>query len=472
MKRRDFIGATIAIVNAWTLPVFAQHAAPRTRLPSVTFPVLPDTIAGVSLEQLRDDYRHRLFEQYFPFWDKGGYDKELGGFMCKLNEDGTVFNDEIFIWYQGRALWVYSFLYNNFGKDRRFLEIAGKIRDFMVKYMYAGKGKWNERVRRDGTVVEGVGKLVYGWLFAAMGLVEYRKAAHTQIDLNLAKESLLAAVRAYDDPGYDDTHTVRHTELNVPNKGLRSQGHSMVIVNILSQLLTYHEDSRLQELQREHVDLIMNRFWNPDFGIANEFLEHDYSRIPGAESHMFAGHSLEALWMVMHEAVRTKDRTLFNTAKNRVRRIIEMCWDYVFEGLGSGDFFVFDTTDHRRGPRYEVKTMWAHCEILIACMTILEYTGEVWAKEWYERVRAFTLRTMPTPHHGVWRQAVDRCGKDLKRVGVSGKRKGNFHQPRYMMLNLLSLERMIKNRGKLTPFPSKRLERSGHVNFNCKQILR
>jgi mannose/cellobiose epimerase-like protein (N-acyl-D-glucosamine 2-epimerase family) len=97
--------------------------------------------------------------------------------------------------------------------------------------------------------------------------------------------------------------------------------------------------------------------------------------------------------------------------------------------------------------------MWAHCEVLIACLTVLEYTAEVWAQEWYERVRAFTLRTMPCAAHGVWRQAVNRTGADLERVGVSTKRKDNFHQARYLMTNLLSLERMLENRGQCTPFP-------------------
>ena len=197
----------------------------------------------------------------------------------------------------------------------------------------------------------------------------------------------------------------------------------------------------------------MDRFWNPDYGIANEYLRHDYTRLPEAAGHMFAGHALETLWIVMHEALRIKDRALFTTAKNRIRRLIEMCWDYVFDGWGDGNFFVHKTPEHDRGPQYEIKTMWAHCEILIACMTILEYTGEVWAKEWYERARAYLLRTMANTPHGVWRQAVDRHGKNLQRVGVSPKRKGNFHQPRMLMMNLLSLDRMIQNSGRLTEFP-------------------
>ena len=165
--------------------------------------------------------------------------------------------------------------------------------------------------------------------------------------------------------------------------------------------------------------------------------------MPGADAHMFTGHSLETLWMVMQEGRRTNDRPLFETAKVRIRRLLEMSWDYVFDGWGDGNFFVFGTPEHQQGPDFNVKTMWAHCEAMVATMLVLEYTGEAWAKEWYEKVRAFTLRTMPCNVDGVWRQAVDRFGKDVHRVGLSTKRKDNFHQARFMMLNLLSLQRMM-----------------------------
>ena len=165
---------------------------------------------------------------------------------------------------------------------------------------------------------------------------------------------------------------------------------------------------------------------------------------------MIPGHSIECLWMVMFEAMRIKDNALFDEAKRRFRRLIEMNWDYVFAGLGE-EFYVFGSSEHPVGPNFEIKCMWPLCEIMLGCMTVLEYTGEVWAKQWYERAREFTLRTMTTDY-GVWRQAVDRFGKDKKRPTISIYRKDNFHQPRYMMLNLLSIERMLKNNGKLTDF--------------------
>jgi N-acylglucosamine 2-epimerase len=422
-------------------------------VPSTAGQILPDTLNGLSLENLREDHRRRLFDQYLPFWEKGSYDRDRGGFMCELNEDGSLCSDEKFIWFQGRAVWVYAYLYRHFGRDPHWLDIAARTRQFMVKHMYAGQGKWYEKVHADGTLIDGIGGNVYGWFFAAAGLVQLYLAAGDHQDLELARQSIEAAGKSYDDPAYADQHTTRYASVKIPQQGLRTQGHSMVLVWLLTELLSAHEDQELEKLQRTHVDYLVHRFWNADYGISNEYLRHDYSRIPGAESHMYAGHSLESLWILLHEALRLRNHALFDTAKTRIRRLVEMCWDYVFEGWSSENYFVFDTSRQRLGTDYEVKTMWAHCEILIACLSVLEYTGESWARDWFDRACAYTLKTMPAPKHGVWRQAVDRFGKDVQRVGYSTKRKDNFHQVRMLMMNLLCLDRMIGNHRKITPFP-------------------
>ncbi len=451
MKRRNFFSAAIAPCLAGTLPALTEPAVPKTPYTSSSFRALPDTIAGMSLKDLRDDYHDRLFNRYIPFWDKGGYDRENGGFMCELYDDGTVQNAEKYIWYQGRAVWVYAYLYNNFGKDPHYLEIAGKTRDFMVKFMHAGNGIWYESVDRNGKKIkstgQGTGEDIYGAMFAAAGLAELFKATGNEEDLKLAKTSILASMKRYESPQYTGIRIG-----GIDQTGLRTQGHSFMTVWPLTQLLSFHDDPKLEELQEEHVDHIINDFWNPDYGIVNEHLFHDYSRIPGHETSMASGHSLETLWIILYEALRRKDRVLFDTCKKRIRRLVEMCWDYVYEGWGTNSFQVFSTSGNCQGPFFEVKNMWAHTEILIACMTVLEYTGEVWAKEWYERARDYAIRRFANTGHGVWRQAVDRYGNNLKREGISEYRKGNFHQPRFMMMNLLSLDRMIKNRGKFTPF--------------------
>ena len=243
MKRRDFFASATAATLCGTLPAAAASQSAKTpgTAKSSTAAVLPEKLAGMTLPQLRQDYHDRLFKRYLPFWDKGGYDRENGGVMCELNDDGSVAVDMKYIWYQGRAVWVYSYLYNNFGKDPRWLAMAKNIRDFMVRHMHVGGGRWNQEVRRDGTLISGVGKNIYGALFAAVGLVQYAQATGREEDLDLAELSINASMKTYDSPDYQAGSDASAADIKVDVadiRGLRPHGHSMCIVCTLTQLLS------------------------------------------------------------------------------------------------------------------------------------------------------------------------------------------------------------------------------------------
>jgi len=453
LKRRNFLGSIAAggltgsFITSCEKPITKEDTSLQS-----TGPTISNKIAGTNLADHRKDLYDRLVNQYHSFWENGGFDSEFGGFICNLDDNGKPTDVEKYIWYQGRAVWVYSFLYNNFGKDSHWLEIARKTRDFMVKYMHAGDGKWNQIVYRDGRIKEGINPNIYGWLFASNGLAEYSKATGSEEDLELAKKSLYAALETYNHSDYKGTSNYGGLPKEIDLTGFRSQGHSMVTIRLLNQLLSWHDDPELEKLQAKHIDLIMIKFFNPEYGITNENLLYDYSRIPGYEDYMFTGHSLETQWMIMFEAIRKKDYQLFKKAVDNIKRFIMLSWDHIFGGFGDGHFYVFEKNHPYKGPDYRVKTMWSHCEVLIACLHIYEYTGEIWAKEYYEKIWNFVLKYIANTGHGCWRQAVDRLGNDLKREDLNPNRRGNFHQPRALMLNILSLDRMIKNNGKLTSF--------------------
>ncbi len=433
MKRRRFILTTLG-TPALTIP--GLSVANGTEY--TTGYKSSECIAGVTLHEHRDQLRGMLYDEYLPFWNNGGYDKKYGGFICNLSKEGIPVDDEKFIWYQGRAIWVYSFLYNNFGHNPEFLEIARSTRDFMVKNMYLGEGRWAELVRRNGYVIKGVepGSDIYGWLFAANGLSEYYKISGEEEDIRLVKESIWAAVKAYDSPHYQE---------GTGMEGLRIQGHSMIFIRLLAQLLKYQNDDRLEELMDFHVDKLMTNFYHPGYRISNEMLNHDYSRIKGEEGLMFLGHSLETQWMVMQLALQKKDQVLFDKAKNNFRRFLEMGWDYNFDGWASENYQVFGSEDYILGTDYSTKTMWAHTEILVGCMMVFENTGEAWARDWYQRTWEYVLKTFRLGV-GAWEQAVNREGEPISREkwGINPMRRGNYHQPRFLMLNMLSLDRMIK----------------------------
>ena len=54
--------------------------------------------------------------------------------MCALDYDGTWAHTDKVRWFQGRAIWVYSFFYSHFGKAPWYLEVARKIKEFVLKY--------------------------------------------------------------------------------------------------------------------------------------------------------------------------------------------------------------------------------------------------------------------------------------------------------------------------------------------------
>jgi N-acylglucosamine 2-epimerase len=430
MNRRNFI---LSIPSVAALSTFKCSNGEKQKMDNN-----PAFIKGLTLKQHRDELQGRLFNEYLPFWENGGYDKQYGGFICNLDDKGIPVDDEKFIWYQGRAIWVYSFLFNNFGRDSKYFEIAKHTRNFMVKYMYIGNGQWAEKVHRSGDVIKGVGpdSDIYGWLFAANGLAEYYKISGNAEDLQLIKESLISAQETYDSPNYRE---------GTDFKGLRIQGHSMLFVRLLTQLLSFYHDVELEKLRDFHLDKLITRFFNPVYKISNEELLHDYNRIDGKEGIMFLGHSLEGQWMVLQTALQKNDKRLFESAKNNFRRYLEMGWDYNFDGWGSEDYYVFAGPDHIQGTDFSTKTMWAHTEILIGCMIVIEHTDESWAKDWYERTWEYIKKTF-CRGIGAWEQAVNRYGepKSREKWGIHPMRRGNYHQPRFLMMNILSLDRMIK----------------------------
>src|SRR5664279_6452573 len=113
MKRRAFLGSLgAASVGAAWMPAVAAGTETRKRK-SVTSENV--RLAGMSLTDLRQSFHDELFKVQLPFWDEHGIDHQYGGIMCSLDYDGTLANTDKLMWFQGRAIWVYSFIYNHFG---------------------------------------------------------------------------------------------------------------------------------------------------------------------------------------------------------------------------------------------------------------------------------------------------------------------------------------------------------------------
>jgi mannose/cellobiose epimerase-like protein (N-acyl-D-glucosamine 2-epimerase family) len=438
MNRRGFLknSTGAGILLATTLDVG------RSQLKEAKSVVQPNR-GRLDLIQLRDQYRRYLFTDFLPFLDKYVIDREFGGFMCNTDHLGTRVNENKNSWFEGRGTWVYAFLYNNLAREPKFLDVARKSVEFTLKSKPPEGELWPKELTRQGKPLTPADGEIYGDLFIAEGLAEYSKATKAQQYWEMAKEILFKCLEIYDRPDYRPT--IGQTYLGPTAKlfpGARIQGVWMVVIRLVTQMLEMQADAEIEKVADRCIDAITKHHYNPEFGLISELLNHDLSRPTDEYGQLvYTGHSIENLWMLMFEATRRRDKKLFETFSKWFKRHVEVAWDDVYGG-------VFRNLQNVERNVWVVdKVLWLQEEVLIGSLFIYEQTGAEWAKQMFERMYTYVVEKYSLTMHGspLWMFASDRK-VSYEAFLKMPKRVENFHHPRHLMLNLLSIERMLKRK--------------------------
>jgi N-acylglucosamine 2-epimerase len=442
MNRRKFLGASAAAalaVKEGAAQGRAGRRAPSARAGSGM------KLAGLSLAELRGKYRRDLFEDFLPFMEKYVIDHERGGFMCDTDQFGARADQKKSSWFEGRGIWVYAFLYNNLAREKKYLDVARRSVEFVLQTEPPGDELWPKELTRDGRALTSADGEIYGDLFIAEGLSEFAKATGDRAYRDKARDLIFKCLRLYDRPDYRPT--IGQTYLGPearPFPGARIQGVWMVLIRLVTQMLEAGQDAELEKVAARCVDAVVNHHYNPEFGLINELLNHDLSRPPNEYAQLvYTGHCLENLWMLMREASRRRDEKLFGKLAGWLNRHAEVAWDDVYGG-------VFRNLQNVEKNLWLVdKVLWAQEEVLIGSLYVIERTGAPWAREIFDRMYAYVESKYPLRSHGspLWMYASDRKAT-YEAFGRMPKRVENFHHPRHLMLNLLSLERMIGREGR------------------------
>jgi mannose/cellobiose epimerase-like protein (N-acyl-D-glucosamine 2-epimerase family) len=463
MKRRAFLGVTAAAGAAAALTGCAKDA----KTGASTANASQAKLAGMTLEELRDEHRHWLLDDFVPFMDKFVVDRELGGFMCAVDRDGTQVNSNKSTWYEGRGIWTYSYLYNKVEPNPAYLEIARKSVEFISKQNPTGKELMPAGYTREGKPLDAKpDPIFYGAVFVANGFQEFSKIKGNERYWDIAKQILLNCVDIYDNrPGYADIPagpsivpperpesaggvTPRAAAAATPQQVIvpgverpRICGHWMVLLNCAQQMLETRPDPEVEAIAGRSVEAVMDHHYNPDYGLINEQVNHDLSRIEGEHGEMVTGHGPETVWMILYDAVRTKNKPLFDRAAEYLKRSAEVFWDDVYGGMLAG-------LNHVDLNIWEVrqKSLWLQQEFLIGFLSIIEHTGAQWAKDWYAKLHEYVMAKFPLKQYGfpLWIAYADRKITFVRHYD----RCEHFHHPRYLMQNMLALDRMIARKGK------------------------
>lgn len=210
-------------------------------------------------------------------------------------------------------------------------------------------------------------------------------------------------------------------------------------------MLQARPDEEVEALADRSLEAILDKHYNRDFGLLNEVLDHNFGRSDKVLAQfVYTGHAIETLWMVLYEAVRRKDKALFDRAAEAFKLHCDVAWDDVYGGL-------FRSLNHvDRNVWIVDKVGWLQQEGLIGALCLIEHTGDPWAKDFFAKLNNWVMEKFPLRKYGfpLWIDSSDRQVTFNK--GDGSRRAENFHYPRYLMLNLLAVERIIKKGGKIS----------------------
>lgn len=432
MNRRDFA--------KWALG--APGVALAQRSGTIPNRKLNGPMISLDLSRMREDYRKDLFQDYLPFHERFVNDKQFGGFLCSVRPTGELVSDEKRVWFEGRGIWVYSFLYNHIAREQKYLDIAAASVRLLARSKPNNPEEfWPRTLNRDGSPASPPDTEVYSDLFVAEGLAEFARASGERKYWDEARTIILKCIRRYDMSDYHPE--IGQTYLGPkarPFPGARVQGVWMVLLRSTTQMLASRTDADLQKISDRCVDAVLNHHYNPRFGLINELINHDGSRPKNEyEQLVYAGHAIETLWMLMDEALRRKDNKLFDKTGAMFQRHCEVSRDRVYGGLFR------NLTNVDQNTWTLDKTLFPHQEALIGSLMMIEQRGDPWAHDFYEDIDRYTrskfpLRSVPSP---LWQVIGNRQVDPTPEM----TRAENYHHPRFLMLNLLAVERMIARKG-------------------------
>ncbi|MDE7330760.1 MAG: AGE family epimerase/isomerase [Lachnospiraceae bacterium] len=395
------------------------------------------------LRRLLRKVREELLCEVVPFWEKRVVDREYPGYLNCFDRQGNLFDGRKPGWFVGRTMYMFASLYNTVEHREEWLDIARAGRTFMDGSFYAGGGRFQQMMSREGGVLKGPVS-IFTDHFAVKGLYEYVKA-HPREERQRDKELALQLSDALFE--------------NVENpKVLASEGipwgFQKHAVNFMTLLVALESrdlfGERYGEILRKCVEKSLYEFASDRYEAPFEYIGTDGKPKPEGEGRLIdPGHTMEAMWFSMKAGIKCGNTEYGKRAMKILDWVIDRCYDEEY-----GGFYQHVDLDGALEERFRVnsyagipaawddKIWWVQAECLYAlAMSALYHENErhyAYFLKMYDYVQThFRDKT-----YGEWYSILKRDGtvsSDYKGFEL----KGPYHVPRCLMQLAVLIEEYL-----------------------------
>ncbi len=390
-----------------------------------------------------NDYMAHITHDIMPFWDKRCIDTQCGGYLTCFDREGNLTDDKKYCWFQGRQLYTYALLYNRIAMRSEWLDNAAHGYRFLCDKAYAGGGRWNYRLTREGEVEIGTTS-IFSDFHILQGIGEYLRAiggGDTQ-DRRLLNDCYDAMERNMFDPQFKDVYENSWSETFIWHDMY------MTCLSAVIPCIPLLGEERTRRLADECVDKIVNWFARDDKRLVFEAVTRDNGIVMDTAQGRFInpGHTMESAWFLMQLAELRGDEAL-------LRRAIQLCdWAYdaghdqemgglvsYLDALGSEpvaiDWFL------ETNSLWDDKVWWSNAEALAAYAGCYAATGERRYRERFEAQHAYCRQNFFDSVYGEWYERLYRDGS-VKVADKGTEWKCAFHLVRAMVFTVDAFRRI------------------------------
>jgi len=380
------------------------------------------------LKKYTDYYRTHLLDDIMPFWDAHCIDTQFGGYQINLDRFGNPTDPDKYIWFQARQTYVYGLLYNEIEQRETWLESVCWGYQYLKNHAYAGDGRFNYHMNRQGAVKVGTIS-VFTDCYAVQAISEYFRAvgkADTAC-LEFLNECYNALERNITDPYFKDIYENTWSEKYI--------WHDLYLT-ALSAADTVSDSlgaDRTKMLIDYCLDKIFNCFVRDDYKLVFEAVGWDQTvyldDVHG--SFLNPGHALESMWFCMNIAHKRGDSQMIQKALEVIKWMADLGIDQEYGG-------VFSYLDAKGGvpepidwfkatdSLWDDKVWWVQSEAL--CCFAMSYVlsgGDDYYMEHFETLHTFCRDHFFDETYGEWYERLHRDGS------VKNAHKGTMWKSAY-----------------------------------------
>lgn len=383
-------------------------------------------------------YKEELMQSCIPFWLEHAPDRQYGGILNCLDRTGAVYSEDKSVWMQGRAAWMFSFLYNRIEKDDRYLELAESCLHFAAAHCVDRADKrMYFTVTRDGRPLR-KRRYWFSEAFYVMANAEYFVAKGTERHLLTAREYFDLLWMIYRDPD-KDPYPVTPKYCSA-TRALKTLAEPMILLNVVS-VLRNADPAGKTRYDRIAAELVrdIRCFHSDEYGVLLENVTTDNRVvIESAPCRVVnPGHDMECCWFLLEEAEQHGDAETIAFAEKIFREALAVGWDDTYGGLYYFRDFLGKPVE---AYEHDMKLWWPHNEMCIAALKLFRITGDPYYCEIFLKASEYAFSHFSDRAYGEWFGYLHRDGTPTLPPCKGHTYKGPFHVMRMLAKCLLLLD--------------------------------